>query len=42
MKQLTLFLILIFNTSSFFAQGEEIGTKQFMLGCTNVGSSEQV
>jgi len=41
MKRLTLFFIFTFNTSFCFAQ-EVIPTKQFMLGCTNVGPTEAV
>lgn len=41
MKQVILFILLFFCASSFFAQ-EIIENKQFMLGVTNVSSSQQV
>lgn len=43
MKKLSLFLLLcLFVSSAFYAQEELIPDKQFMLGCSNVGSSEEV
>lgn len=41
MKRLAFFFVFVLFTFSLFAQ-ETIPDKQFMLGCTNVGSSEQV
>jgi hypothetical protein len=42
MKQLAFFFIIVIFTSVLLAQGESIPDKQFMLWCTNVGSTEQV
>lgn len=42
MKCFNFSLVLILFTSALFAQEETIPDKQFMLGCTNVGSTEQV
>ncbi len=42
MKTLNFFFALFLFSSVLFAQKETIPDKQFMLGCTNVGSSEEV
>lgn len=42
MKHFTFFFALVLFSSFLFAQEELIPDKQFMLGCKNVGSSEQV
>jgi hypothetical protein len=41
-ETVSFFFVLVLFSSVLFAQGEEIPNKQFMLGCTNVGSTEQV
>lgn len=42
MKYLTYFFVFVLFSSFLIAQEELIEDKQFMLGCTNVGSTEQV
>jgi len=42
MKWFNFFFVLVIFSSVLFAQEELIPDKQFMLGCTNVGSTEQV
>ena len=42
MKRFTFFIVLFLFFSVSFAQEELIANKQFMLGCTNVGSTEVV